>query len=643
MPTPLMFDENFRVQTDSPAENVVYNGFRFPPCHKSSAEFEPVYDDSGRILKFVRLKLYLECFIFKGVEVANASQGDIGYDSSELGYFPPGNVTTETNSLDDTFAHVRQRLMEPGQELRFIAKGIGDVIIQSNDSELYDVDNGPKPELLNCRMIGGKLVYIKWSVTTSFGNCDTTRSPYAQFPFAVQFSVTPQGLSRRTITGKLELSLSRIPDQTQPRAFISRYFDFTVYRKQIAEAFPLLRQFHRDYNFTIAQDRKNIDFTVTDTEINSDNAFGEGCYNEQVTLSTGSSLLNNGFQRWRTSLSGNIEVMAGYGKVYAYREIARLFNKYFGTYATRGMRMFSDSTDSTEKSTADKPEKSHAILMDVSFTEEIFGRSVGFNFTWQLIVRIQDLFKASGMFYPLEDSHAERIKNWDKWVTKLTPILGDGGGYQELQFDGGDDVVISLCMPWLQEGSTQNITPPPAAPQEEKPKDEKGKEPKEIDDPRNGFLDYKTQFEVEVLHNNSVHERLREHTSPPEKIPEIPAPKANDFDPSLDSLRNLSPADALLEVSVHARRPPTYVLHFKGYAERVNYPPTAPKVESYGGRPVIPVGVADLRPMKLATGIDPKTGKSYQIFSLMWHKTYVLRGAPNGATIKTDGHKNYYV
>ena len=43
---------------------VYYNGFTFPPAIRSSCEYEPVYDDANRVVKYFKCKLKIETYLF---------------------------------------------------------------------------------------------------------------------------------------------------------------------------------------------------------------------------------------------------------------------------------------------------------------------------------------------------------------------------------------------------------------------------------------------------------------------------------------------------------------------------------------------------------------------------------------------------
>jgi hypothetical protein len=636
MPTPLVYSPGFRVQTAVPATNVHYNGFNFPPAYKSHVEFEPVMDDSGRVLKYLRMKLQLECFIFKGVEIPSSS----GWTA--LTYTPPTGTTSTTSALDSDFEIIRQRLMEPGQKLRFVAHGVGDISIQ--DGETFDVDNGPKPFVLACNPYGTKLVYIKWEVTSAFANCtEVTGQPglatVVQFPFSVDFNVTSQGLSKRVITGKLEVPLSLLPDATSPRAGVSNVFDLNSYRERIAKTFPLLRQFHREQSYDVSTDRKTIGFMITDTEINSDFAYGPGCYQEDVTLSSSSTLYGGGFVNWNTNLSGTIELMAGYSKSFAFAEIARLFAIYFTKRSVLGEQLSSSSNEKSESEVAGGKVPSIGILIGLSFSEELFGRTVSFEISWTLITTIQTLFKASGIFFPVDETNSKRIEGWNKWRIQVGNVISDGGGYQDLQFNQQDDIIVSLCIAWPNSPPSDIAAGTPREPGSEKPR--KATPENELS-PENSFIDYQVSFDVEIIYHSSTHQAVGDHVAVPEALKgSTAANKATELsftDATLDS----ASSDAARQVVLHSSREPTYILHFRGHAIRANFPPTVPKVESYGGVPAIPYGSGHVRPRKLATGVDPITGKSYQLFGLMWHKKYILQSRPKSVKIKTDAHRDNY-
>jgi hypothetical protein len=90
------------------------------------------------------------------------------------------------------------------------------------------------------------------------------------------------------------------------------------------------------------------------------------------------------------------------------------------------------------------------------------------------------------------------------------------------------------------------------------------------------------------------------------------------------------------------RREPIYVLHFSGHAIRLNYPVDEPSVKSYGGQATTPFGNATLRPRLLGNAISVADGSSHKVYSLLWHKTYLLPSAPPHTRIESDADPTIY-
>lgn len=708
---PLFLDRGFKPDKDSAGvaletdrAAVEYNGFKFPPLLKATAQIEPVMDDSVRVTKYDRITIKISCYIFHGLNLGTS--GTVAAPSVSTALFggaynyvsnipaaADNGLTKAQYSTDLEMDNLYARLMEPCQNLRFISQGLGTINVGQQNSggspldATLDVDNGPKPQVTTWRPLGPKCCYVEWQVVTCLSPCKSENRDFAQLPFTVDYNISRSGLTVRTIAGDLEIALTRIPDNTSHHALGSDTFYLSNSRGLINSYFPLLPGWHRTQKYLLSNDRKHVRFSITDTEIDSDEAFGEGCANEEVTLDT-----NNKFPMvfsiWDVSLSGSIELAAGYPKRYALAEISRLFNRYYtvcayqGDFITRtssgpsteGSDEADDDKGAAQTSLAKVEGGSYPILQSIHFTDHLFARKVDFSIHWSLYTTLQTLFAATGMFVPARNyvpfdpanpdasnagayfANPETAQRnaWSLWKTSLGIFL-DNGGFQGLDFSDSDDIIMSLCQdPIGGENVPQDLNiefDPIGSDDNERDTEERVH--------KNSWHTFEPRFHIRREEHAAAHAPLSDFT-PLRETPNNPevAREFEEFDPTGGNTYG-DPAAA--DTLVHARRQPSYLLEFSGYAIRLNLPVPEPNVEFYGTRPqldadgnvdpdapqlpipVTRVGTSTLKPQMLGVGTDLITGKSYRIYGLMWHKTYSLPTAPLSSKIVSDAHKDIFI
>lgn len=667
--SPLARDANrFRVG------EVSYNGVRFPPALHSTGKFNPVYDDSGRIMKYLKGTLTVECYMFPGCIDAKVSvSGGTGTNIYQLPYYHAADVESLTAGGGDAttetlMTEIRKRLCEPGQQLTFRDQGFGLIDLNKYTGGPQDVDNGPHPREVKWVPLTNKMARVTWEVDFCFSPCadprtGATPSQIAQFPYEVAISTDEKGLTVRTVTGCYEIAMSRYPTNTvstdtgsagrintpsgNATARGSRPFDLLEIEKTILSYFNLLKQFKRTtQEFRLSNDRKRVDFTIVDSEIASDDAFGPGIADEQVKLSAAGQLSPGAFRRWNVSLNGSIEMMAGYPKSTGYAEIARLFDRYFNQLSTLGdaAKFLRTTTFSEQQVPPSSTERSFPILRNVRYEDDLFGRTLGFSFNWDLFVDPKTLFKATGLFQPIGADNSARNAAWDQWVYSISKVM-DTGGYQQLGLNQNDDIVVSLCTPFIGPAPHVNRPPIPVPTEQPKPPGgsfkSKGDEiPNAQSKTTNMYSAYDCRFDITAKHHTMSHVPLFASSPVKDSVGSAPN-KALTSGITFPQSSGENPTD--YQVINHKIRPTTYILTMSGYAIRLGFPPSVPGVETYGDLPVTKVGEDIIKPMLLGGGIDVTTGKDYSIHGLVWKKQYILPSQPLNNKIKSDGHSPIYV
>ena len=653
--------------------DLYYNGINFPPSRKMKAVYEPVYDDSGRIAKYLKGKVEVECILFPGcledpgVLVGSGGQYALPYHRANL----VSDVTITSNDVttDATLEEIRKRLSEPCQQLVIDKQGAGHISLNDPTGlSPRDVNNGPKPRTLRWTPLTNKMAKVNWEIEFCFSPCDNQATGkhshghgFCQFPFEVSLDINDRGLAVRTITGRIELARTRIPT-INPNAGASESFSMLKLEQQILSVFPRGKQFQRtDQKFQMSSDRKYVKFSIVDTELNSVDSYGEGILHEDVRVTTSSSFDGDGacFTRWMTTMEGSISLIPGYTKVWAWQELTRLLQRYLFQVADQGKSPSAISGTSfddyyhLQNLKGANTGKSLAILRNIKYTDNIFDRSVQFSYTWELFVNPDDIFKATGLFTPIEALHNDRDKRWNKWLLSTSQIY-DSGGWQQVEFNNNMDIVVSLCDAWYGPLATGIPTTvgQPLKDDREYPGQKKVKDhTKSVLPPppqsssggkANGFYSgYDCKIGIDSIQGSLVHTPLHLLPVAQELVGEGFDRMKGDSGPLYveNGYQSPSTVTGLPKSIVHRVRPNTHIITMTGYATRLGIPPQVPNVNSFGGLPVYKIGTDKIRPVLLGGGIDLINGSTYSVHGLAWQKQYVVYGTPSKYSVVTDGHK----
>jgi hypothetical protein len=607
---------------------VMYNGFRFPFARHSTASFSPEMTDDGRATKYVRLDLHIEFVWVPLTDTYDPTSGHIG---------SAARTYSKTATTDATFASLRKKLVEPGQPLRFIDQGIGEISVQ--DGTNFDVNNGPKPKVVSANPIAGsRALNVVWECSTWIPNCPSASVNgtvgIAQLPYSVSWSIDGSGVTSRTISGSVEIPLSRNPSTGLLAGTATKNSADSV-RDDLIRFFPRLLGFNRtNQAFTLSEDRKTLKFLITDQEIPSDNPFFPGIANQKVNRRY-SSTIKDGFTKWQGSVNGTIEVAPGFNKLRAWVAFAAIFEDIFkkrnkGRVPNlKGTKL----TMPTGSVITIYPKKdSWGILTSISIDEELYGRSLSFSFTYMLMTTFDTLFSASGLFQPLTISQNEA--SWQRWRTSLSTIQGDRG-WRQLKFDPNADVIVDLCsQPTLPASKDYQL------PNSEKSDDKTTGESPPGPDKDNSYIhassDLQALVETGVGYVMRLLQGAAQQESPSEKTPkETGLPNINQND-------KVNSADTSKKVSVRQVRPSVYKIVYSGKLIRAGFPCPIPELKTVGGVRALKVGSDQIIQKQLGVGTDVDSGQPLAIYGLSWRKEYVLESPPLDGSIDADGHIGLY-
>ncbi len=343
-----------------------------------------------------------------------------------------------------------------------------------------------------------------------------------------------------------------------------------------------------------------------------------------------------------------MEVMAGYSKKFAFDELARLFQRYVVTKGSSGILPPEQTHTLFDlyEPTPSQGKSSKIILRKMMFEDEIFGRRVSFSYTWDLFVTLETMFKATGMFLPVEEDVATQKVDWTNWIYDASLILNQGG-FQEIGMTEKDDVIISLCNPFSGPVPQQAALPIKKDEKRSRPEQVSGQEvfDQTIDNTEQyGYYgSYHTQFTLESDSGTLTHVPLQYLSPLQETLSTENLIRTSTSPNKMNLIDDLADIEGAIPVIHHKIRPQRHIIHMTGAATRLGSPVVAPHLDSIGSNQAYKIGSDYLDQRVIGNGVDVVTGKNYSIYGLIWRKSYSLDGPPLNYNQKSDGHPQQYI
>lgn len=530
-----------------PANGVLrYNGYTFDGAVHVNVSSKMVQDEASRTV------LYHEITISVQAVVAN------------------------TSGTDGDLHALRRQLGEQGKALIFTSHGFGNDLVV-NSGGVRDVRWGPKPQVISWTPIGaGNACEVEWQVTTCVPLCEM--SPYPRFTgvmsinYSVSYALDEKGYTTRTISGHLLIAQTRngrnVPDSADR------------YRHLIAPRQPL--GYHRTYHWDTSADKSRLDFTITDTQKQTHNAYPPGVVeirgSHRVSYSRRSGFLKN-----RINL--DIEMAADRSILEAYQIMLNIVGRRRAAATTNGKVVF---------------------IEDVSVDEDLFSRRAGFSIGYRLTGSVKDILTGTGLWTPLN-------YNWTQWALSMAPTFNDRG-HSGLSHQPASDAIIDLCgsantIPWDLQNNTLTARPRPA-----------GRGLRNVKpDPAQSWLQY--QSSVEVQRQRPV---SRQSSLQPRDLEALP------WNPNDDAGANYplrGGDDDVIQEGGRSR----YSAVFRGYAYRVGYEIPRPAVVSIGQQPATEIdGRFEQRQVGESLGVP--------VYAAAWEIRYALPNSPERTAPPVNVH-----
>lgn len=170
--------------------------------------------------------------------------------------------------------------------------------------------------------------------------------------------------------------------------------------------------FTRTQKYKYRKSRREIEYTIVDREIKSDNPIFPNIVKADVTHSVSSSLLGSdplegqGFLTWNNVFEGTITTRPGIWKGWAWIAMMTIVRqRMYRTQPMNGeslanLKGIIDSQVS-EQVNQDKAVKPKHLLHKISIKESIYSRDVSFNMSYMTLNNLNELFMRTGLFYPV--------------------------------------------------------------------------------------------------------------------------------------------------------------------------------------------------------------------------------------------------
>jgi len=387
---------------------VTYNGITIDDILKSTVRAVPIYNNQGTTVKYIEYQIEIEAIVYP--------------TSFDL-------IAEARPSTDNPLELIRTSLLQSGKPLQFRDRGFGKLFQFNTTPNNHTVDWGPKPQILLYETMGGfKAARVVWAITARQAECIEGGGSYHSITeFWVTSSIKINKSGYQTLTRK-----GYIEKRAKPgTGGISKGFRGFVYRLLGPES---MAGYHLEQDYVFSPDDLSCEFTLTYTEIESDNVYPSGVVDIECNHAMGSKLLAGdpfavGFKRWTNTMDCTIKLRPEVPKVQAWA--------IFGYIASE--RINQGIPDPITRWILGEliTEYKIPIILSLEIRESMFANEVSFSVKWVSTVdAIKDAIRAAGMFKPVTSN-----TSWLLWTTDIRnnaqnpdgayPLLEEGNSNSE--------------------------------------------------------------------------------------------------------------------------------------------------------------------------------------------------------------------
>lgn len=283
----------------------------------------------------------------------------------------------------------------------------------------YYINGGPFPQSCEIKNIGGgQVTEIKWQVKFTFLPCweaDYGNLGIKALNWSKQYSVDDRGFTQVVTSGYLE----RVPEvgkaSGQKTGKETGMVDTYFHRNLIVEMFPELDNFHRDYNWNLSTNHARLNFSITDKEIQSPNAYPPDVISISFPTNVRFEWPLARKSKADIRISAQVTLAQTAPRVRAWQIWVYLVNARLGRWKIQ-------------------PNTS-LIVTSMDVTEDMYSNSYSFTLTATLHENIYRAIAGLGMY------GARFIDTWEDWAKSLEGQGNvrslTGGGFADLISDDG--------------------------------------------------------------------------------------------------------------------------------------------------------------------------------------------------------------
>ncbi len=381
---------------------VSYNGVSFNSRSRTRLEGKHEYDGADRTVVGMRYTLTVEGYV---------TPVDYGGGS--------------VSSTDDDMDVIRQLLNKPGGALLIADCGCGNISVNVNTFP-HDLRYGPKPRTISWVPVGSaRACLFVW--TCEFFIPDCTGANYfgiLEWNYDHESSIDKYGCTKRVIRGHVVIPVRRYAPYSP---LLRNDQNVDQLKEYIRPSLPL--GFQREQEFHLSADRSKLNFTFTDTEIPSPNAYPPGIVkiDAEVTVSVVAQSEGKGFTRYAWIFTGQGEAAAGQSPDIIHDRLM-----FTMTYLLGVMRQ--------------RTQAQNMLVLPAMFkvSEKKFGfdgsLSAAFTIMSSQAAILPDILYLTGLYEPLPFT-------WDVWHASME--LGNGPatvrGNRGLVYNTAADAIIDVC------------------------------------------------------------------------------------------------------------------------------------------------------------------------------------------------------
>ncbi|AMV32782.1 hypothetical protein VN12_11705 [Pirellula sp. SH-Sr6A] len=411
---------------------ITYNGFTFPDRSNITIDEQFVYDEADWTVTATRFRLKVQTIIIneensQGYEFNSAKQPDEQWQIADRFAAP-------------TMQRARQSLSKPGQILEIRHDGFSPHwYINDSLQGIRDISWGPKPRFIRWVPVGHThAVEVEWECDFEIPICDGLgESPafrgLASHNYSINFKYDSRGYTTRTISGSLSVAMTRVQGQrTLPDTV-------DLYRNRIAHTKP--DNFTREVDWSISADKRTANYTITDKEIASPNAWPAGVVDIRAMHRVRREVKSLG--KIENTLNVSIELSPTEHK-------------------SRAWMIFRGLVDKRQQYILNKRD---LFLKELEIDDDIFSNRIGFYISYHFLSGAEDgssMISESGVFQPVSDN-LDSWRAWDQSIKHLTPLRGIGFDYAKSglghQVEG--ERITDLCNQVTNVPIPYGITPTP--------------------------------------------------------------------------------------------------------------------------------------------------------------------------------------